>query len=144
MPASSDKLSALGNHAYPDPASAPRFADLRAVSSMGCFLCHGRDWPRCPSQVSGRLGGELPRCVRRRGLHRGSCSDIDPPSVPWPCAVDLDVEGEAQDDSDEDDDSEHYDALEGLVDDHGADDVGDVSTSRPSRMHRPKVRRSWS
>ena len=61
------------------------------------------------------------------------------PSVPWPHAVDLDLEREAQDDSDQHDGPEDDDALDGLVDHDRADDVGDDEHFEAEQDHAAEV-----
>src|SRR4029450_8880353 len=47
------------------------------------------------------------------------------PTVPWPHAVHLDLEREAEEDPYDHDHPQHGDALEGLIDNDRPDDVGD-------------------
>ena len=61
------------------------------------------------------------------------------PSVPWPHAVDLDLEREAQDHSDQHDGPEDDDALDGLVDHDRADDVGDDEHFEAEQDHAAEV-----
>ena len=61
------------------------------------------------------------------------------PAVPWPHAVDLDLEGEAQDHANEHDGPEDDDALHGLVDHDRADDVGDDEHFEAEQDHPAEV-----
>src|SRR5512132_3126278 len=47
------------------------------------------------------------------------------PTVPWPHAVHLDLEREAEEDPHNHDHAQHGDALDGLIDNDRLDDIGD-------------------
>lgn len=73
---------------------------------------------------------------RRRRRARAS---RDTPPIPWPRAVDLDFEREAQHDPDQHDDSQHGHALDRLVDNDRANDVGDDEHLEAEKDHPSEV-----